>query len=148
MNKITKILSRGKSGFTLIEMLVVIGIIAILAAVVLIAVNPLRQFASARDSQRRSDLYAATNAVYQYAVENNGNIPASITATPTDIGSSGLDLYAVLVPTYIADIPSDPLTGDTGSNPASTNYVLFTTASGRIVASASGELVPTITISR
>lgn len=139
-------MNKNNKGFTLIEMLVVIGIIAILAAVVLVAVNPLRQFQSARDSQRRSDLYAVTNAVYQYAVENNGSLPSSITSTPTDIGqgSGNLDLYSVLVPTYIADIPYDPSTGD----PNTTNYVLFSTSSGRIVASATGELVSNITVAR
>ena len=143
-----KLIQKRTSGFTLIEMLVVIGIIAILAAIVLVAVNPLRQFKSARDTQRRTDLYAITNAVYQYAVENNGALPSSITSTPTDIGSSGLNLYDDLVPTYIADIPSDPSTGDVGSNPATTNYVLFTTGSGRLVASATGELTPVITVNR
>ncbi len=134
-----KNLRKSASGFTLIEMLVVIGIIAILAAVVLVAVNPLRQFASARDSQRRSDLYAVTNAVYQYAVENNGKLPDSINAagsTPTDIGTTGLNLVDVLVPTYIAAIPFDPSTGAADT----TNYVLFKTSSGRIVASAEGEI--------
>ena len=55
-----------KKGFTLVELLVVIGVIGILMAVVLVAVNPARQFAAARDAQRRSDLYSITNAIYQY----------------------------------------------------------------------------------
>src|SRR4030042_5487928 len=62
-------------GFTLIELLVVIGVIGILAAIVLVAVNPGRQFAQARDTQRRSDLYATTNTIYQFAAEHNGRLP-------------------------------------------------------------------------
>ena len=38
---------QNQSGFTLIEILVVIGLIAFLAAVVIIAINPARQFARA-----------------------------------------------------------------------------------------------------
>lgn len=137
---------RKQKGFTLIEMLVVIGIIGILAAIVLVAVNPGRQFSQARDTQRRSDLYAITNAVYQFAVDNEGNLPASITETPTHIGiGAGLvDLVAVLVPTYIADIPYDPSTGSA----ADSQYVIFKDVNGRIVASASGEITTTITVQR
>jgi prepilin-type N-terminal cleavage/methylation domain-containing protein len=62
-------------GFTLIELLVVIGIIAILTAAVTIAVNPGRQFAQARDTQRRADISALVNGVYHYATDNNGNLP-------------------------------------------------------------------------
>jgi prepilin-type N-terminal cleavage/methylation domain-containing protein len=132
-------------GFTLIELLVVIGIIGILAAVVLVAVNPGRQFASARDTQRRSDLYGLTNAVYQYAVENNGSIPTAITASPTVIGTNGglVNLATVLVPTYIASIPRDPSNG----TDANTQYTIYRNASGRIVASASSELNPATVIS-
>lgn len=127
-----------QKGFTLIELLVVIGIIGILAAVVIVAVNPSRQFASARDTQRRADLYAITNGLYQYAAENDGNLPAGITTSPQTIGTSGLDLSTDLVPTYLPSIPYDPTTG----SDANTNYTLYLDPNGRVVASASSELNP------
>lgn len=139
MKRLQQLVSR-RSGFTLIELLVVIGIIGILAAVVLVAVNPGRQFASARDTQRRADLYSITNAIYQYAAENNGNIPTDITVTPTRLGTGAglVDLTQELVPTYIAALPKDPSTG----TDANTQYTLYRDANGRVVATASGELNP------
>ena len=113
-----------KRGFTLIELLLVIGIIAILAAIVIVAINPTKQLGDARNAQRRSDINTILNAVYQYSIDNNGNLPSAISATATPICKSGaasctgfIDL-SPLVPTYIVGLPVDPLV-TTGN---STNY--------------------------
>lgn len=159
-------IKRNMRGFTLIELLVVIGIIGILAAIVLIAVNPGRQFAQARDSQRKADLLGITNAIYQFAAEHNGNLPDtnvdplvnSFPSSATCIGSgaSCFDLAAageieaaagqqeLVVPTYIAAIPVDPSTGSA----ANTGYTVYRDANGRLVATATGELTAVITITR
>lgn len=109
-----------KKGFTLIELLVVIGLIGLLAAVVLIAVNPARQFALGRDSQREGHVNAILNAVGQNLAENQGTftcagvtIPACNAADPNDlrIRQDETDLAPCIVPRYISDIPLDPQTG-------------------------------------
>lgn len=112
---------RNAKGFTLIEVLVVIGIIAILAAIVIIAINPARQFAQARDSQRTSNVQAILNAIGQNIADNKGifTCPTSaLPATATDISKAAINIRPCIVPTYIAEIPYDPgtKTGPTGDN--------------------------------
>ena len=99
---------RNNKGFTLIELLVVIGILAVLLAITLIAVNPGQQLQQADDTKRRSDINAILNAVNQYMVANNGQVPSGMTATPAAISNGGVDLCTILVPTYIAAMPQDP----------------------------------------
>ena len=106
-----------KKGFTLIEVLIVLTIITMLAAVVIIAVNPGRQFAQARNTQRWTAVNSLLNAIEQNMADNNGNFnfsgctATSLPATSTNMASGGLDLCGCLTPTYIAEMPYDPTVG-------------------------------------
>jgi type IV pilus assembly protein PilA len=110
------------SGFTLIELLVVIGILGILLAIVLIAINPARQFAQADNTKRSSDTNALLNAIHQYSADHRGILPAGIPADDGDpatvdakpISSTGANLCAALSPTYISLLPSDPQAANQG----------------------------------
>lgn len=64
-------------GFTLIELLVVIAIVGVLAAVVLLAINPARRLAQARDSGRKSDLSQLATAAQAFFT-TNGRYPTTL----------------------------------------------------------------------
>lgn len=139
-------------GFTLLEILLVIALIAILASIVIIAINPSKQLADGRNAQRRSDVNTILNAVYQYAIDNNGTIPATITVTPTGVCKTSatctslIDLSVVTTnEKYITSMPYDPTTSTTNS----TNYNISKTANNRITVAAPGaENGATISVTR
>jgi prepilin-type N-terminal cleavage/methylation domain-containing protein len=157
--KVAEVVEVRQKGFTLIEVLVVMGIIAVLSTIVLVAINPSRQFAESRDTQRTSNVTALLNAIGQRAVDNRGifetgcvagQIPATTTAIKS--GVDGFDLYPCIVPVYIALLPTDP---KTGSFTDATNYdsgytVARDEITGRItIAAPSTEIAtPIISISR
>ena len=145
-----------QQGFTLIELLVVIGIIAVLAAIVLIAINPKRQFQQANDARRRSDVNAILNAVSQNIVDNKGTFTCAgvtITSTATNIGagSGNIDIRSCIVPTFISEIPVDPTTGTawTGSTYSTGYKISYDSTAQRYTISATPEVVgATISVSR
>jgi len=130
--KLTAVRNQEK-GFTLVELLVVIGILAIIMVITIIAINPVQQFQNSRNSQRQSDVTSILDAIYQYEAQNAGTMPGTLstmtTGTPYNLASAGgnfVDLcqitsgVSILVPTYLADMPSDP-SQSTPKTPANTN---------------------------
>lgn len=121
-------MSTKSAGFTLLEILLVIGIIAVLATVVMVSLDPAKRFQDARDSRRLSDIESILSAVHQYIVDNQGELPAGVDTTEREISSAGsgcaidtdactvssdsscVDLGSSLV-RYLKTIPFDPANG-------------------------------------
>ena|SRR3990167_4624153 len=61
-----KTLKRFTHGFTLIELLIVIAIMGILAAAVLIAINPVKRQAEAKDANVKSDIASIGSGLQAY----------------------------------------------------------------------------------
>lgn len=153
--RIVRKMSKVTNGFTLIEILVVIGIIAVLASIVIIAINPARQFAQARNAQRISNVNAILNAIGQRIADNKGlfreatdtvctatmDIPATAVdeGTSVEISEAGLNFRPCLVPTYISELSVDPKEGSndcdatcSGATTYNTKYKIYKNANGRV----------------
>lgn len=135
--------------FTLIELLLVIGIIAVLAVVVFVALDPAKRFADARDARRVTDVETILSAVTQYTIDNKGDVPGNLTTTEKQIGSAisncgistgdcsiandgdCIDLSSALE-RYLKVIPFDPLDGSTSL----THYSIVRDANGIVTVRA------------
>lgn len=97
-------------GFTIVELLIVIVIIGILAALVIVVYNGIQ--ARARDSSRMTSMKNIEKALALY-YSDNGGYPTCTNTTyvpGATIGACALSsISASLVPKYISKMPSDPI---------------------------------------
>ncbi|MFA6249915.1 MAG: type II secretion system protein [Candidatus Shapirobacteria bacterium] len=145
-----------QKAFTLIELLVVISIIATLAAVVFVALDPAKRLKDARDSRRWNDVNTLLTAMHQYIVDTGGSMPPGVTSTASQLGTcaSGgatnctgagtacLDIGGTLVK-YLKSVPVDPK-----GSAASTGYSVVKDTNNILTINACLSEGTTISVSR
>lgn len=90
-----KTLLKATHGFTLIELLIVIAIMGILAAAVLIAINPTKRTNQAKDSNVQSDVASIASGAQAYY-------------TTPGLGTYPVDAAALVTNGDLKSVPSDP----------------------------------------
>ena len=132
-------------GFTLIELLIVIAIIGILAAAVVLVLNPGQIFAQARDSQRISDMATVNNAINIWLGDNStttwsqtwnctsGTIPPGGTGTCTTVTSRAvngggwvpINFTLISSGSPLSVLPMDPSNGSTCTSGQTPNVCMY-----------------------
>lgn len=140
-----------KKGFTLIELIVVIAIIAILAGSIFVAIDPARRLQESRNARRASDVANILDSVIKYQADNDGTHYTTVaaltagnyhvigtcasggntTCTAQTTQAACVDLSAI-GSNYMAMIPKDPKTG----TDANTDYYMMKDANGAITVGA------------
>lgn len=102
-----------KTGFSLMELLIVIAVIGTLAGIILVTINPMVQMQKARDSQRKNHFRMIEEALERYYVDNGKYPQAGGCAYGASAcyvySSAGSNWIPGLVPYYMKAVPVDPL---------------------------------------
>ena len=111
---------RTEKGFTLVELLVVVAIIAVLAGVVIVAINPAALLQKSRDATRLQDMENVHKAMSLALADGEIALTATGTCSTCDSGSGtqavdGTGWVKFSIPTgktglakYLPALPADP----------------------------------------
>lgn len=139
-----------RKGFTLIEILIVVAIIAILASIVLVGLGPTQQ--SGRDARRLSDLHEVQNALELY-YNKCGYYPGTGTAGCGAVATGGYTDMATQVVALnigVTSIPVDPTNSGTHKysfrtdGASATTYVLATVLENKNTSIFNGYTPPSL----
>ena len=150
-----------RKAFTLIEILLVIGMIAVLATVVFVALDPAKRFQDTRNAKRSTDAQSILSAIQTSIIDTQGTMPSGITAVEKHIGTGpgcaiatgGCNVVgatdcvnlSVTLAKYLKTIPQDP----SGGTQALTRYSVVVDTNGIVTVKACGaEGGATISVSR
>lgn len=147
------------NGFTIIEVLITIALIAVIGGTILYFLNPADQYAQARNTERQTHVNTIAQAVREWLTDNRGSIatacpsgPLPTSTTQIGNGSGNYNLEPCLIPTstllthYLTVMPLDP---SSGTSTATGYYLSFDPTSTQITISApNAELGATISVTR
>lgn len=108
-------------GFTLVELIVVIAIVAVLAGVLMLAINPAALLAKSRDSKRLEDMDVLNKAISLALAETEITLTATAATQDSATGTLAVDgtgYVSFTIPAgktglskYISTLPADPING-------------------------------------
>lgn len=105
---------KSREGFTLIELLVVIAIIGILAAVVVLAINPVAMMQKGRDANRKSDLATLSKAIDVSLASQVSSGAISVPGGPSAAGTSTTSVQAAICAHAVATDTDRMSSADSG----------------------------------
>lgn len=115
-----------RKGFTLVELLVVMAVLAVLASGLIVAINPADKIAAANDTKVQNDISQIAAALVAYSAANSGDFPAVLDGL--NAAGSG-DLTVVpSAPTnytayaYVVDNTATPPTAQVGGQLKAKKY--------------------------
>ncbi len=115
-------------GFTLIEFLVVLGIIAVLMGIAVVTINPVERFARARDNQRITHVEAIYGSIEQYAFFGDKDLPACFDDKSVGEFFDVKECEDDLIHSFLGEIPKDPKYGTSEE----TGYLIKKDSLGRV----------------
>jgi prepilin-type N-terminal cleavage/methylation domain-containing protein len=153
--------NRMRKGFTLIEFIVAVSLLAIVSGIAIRSLNPVGQLRSARNLQRTAHVNTIVNAIRVKLADTRtgvfscaaGDIPTSSKKMASGNATNTYDIAPCLVPTYILAMPFDP-SATSSRYVSNTDYdsgyfVMKNASTGQITVSApSAELNRTISVTR